>query len=78
MKAHIFLIDDEPHMRAAAQQTLELAGFPDVEIKTFDGAGAALTELSVDFRGIIISDIKMPGMDGLAFLNHVRTIDTEL
>jgi two-component system, NtrC family, C4-dicarboxylate transport response regulator DctD len=78
MKAQIVLIDDEPHMRAAAQQTLELAGFPDVEIKTFDGADAALTELSTDFFGIIISDIKMPGMDGLAFLNHVRRIDPEL
>ncbi|KAB2914778.1 MAG: sigma-54-dependent Fis family transcriptional regulator [Hyphomicrobiaceae bacterium] len=74
----ILLIDDEPHMREAAAQALELADLPGTTVRSFEGAAEALAEIGDDFAGILISDIKMPGMDGLVLLGKVREIDSEL
>jgi two-component system C4-dicarboxylate transport response regulator DctD len=74
----ILLIDDEPHMREAAAQALELADLPGATVRSFGGAAEALAEIGDDFAGVLISDIKMPGMDGLTLLGKVREIDSEL
>ena len=78
MNLEILLIDDEPHMREAAAQALELADLPGTTVRSFEGAAEALAEIGDDFAGILISDIKMPGMDGLVLLGKVREIDSEL
>ncbi len=73
--APVFLIDDDHELRKAMQQTLELAGFA---VTAFPAAPAALQQLSADFRGIVISDIRMPGMDGLELFRRLSQIDAEL
>ncbi|PLY16909.1 MAG: DNA-binding response regulator [Sedimenticola sp.] len=75
MKQTVFFIDDEKHIRMANQQTLELAGF---NVECFSSAEKALPLLTFNWPGVVVSDIKMPGMDGLAFLEKVMAIDSDL
>ena len=71
----IFIIDDEKSMRDATRQWLELAGF---EVHDFARAAAALERIERTFAGVVISDIKMPGMDGTQLQHRVRDIDTDI
>lgn len=71
----VIFIDDEKHIRMANQQTLELAG---IEVKCFSSAEKALPLLSLEWAGVVVCDIKMPGMDGLTFLDKVQQIDRDL
>lgn len=63
----VFLIDDELHIRTAATQTLQLAGY---DVTAFEGAKQALELIDEDWPGVIISDINMPDMDGISLLHH--------
>ncbi|MDT8879417.1 sigma-54 dependent transcriptional regulator [Halomonas saccharevitans] len=71
----VMIIDDEAHLRITAGQTLELAGYAP---QAFDSAEAALAALTPDFPGVIVSDIRMPGMGGMALLREVRNRDPDL
>lgn len=71
----VFLVDDDSALRKAMRQTLELAG---LEVTSFPGAKLALDALSAEFDGVIISDVRMPGMDGLEFFERVRSVDADL
>ncbi len=72
---HIILVDDEKAVRDSTAQSLLLAGF---EVETFDNAPSALSKITPEFEGVVISDIRMPGMDGLEFLQRVLKIDRDL
>lgn len=71
----IIFIDDDKSIRLSLGQTLELENY---NVQTFDNARAALGELSSQYPGVVISDINMPGMDGISFLEHALRIDDEL
>ena len=71
----VLIIDDEAHLRITAGQTLELAGY---RPEAFGSAEAALAALAPDFPGVLVSDIRMPGMDGMALLREVRKRDPDL
>ncbi|MEZ5810026.1 MAG: sigma-54 dependent transcriptional regulator [Rhizobiaceae bacterium] len=71
----ILFVDDEEHLRLAAAQSFELA---DLTAGFFESAEAALRQVTRDFAGIVVSDIRMPGMDGMEFLQSVMEIDFEL
>ncbi|MEJ2425903.1 MAG: response regulator, partial [Candidatus Thiodiazotropha sp.] len=61
----VIFIDDEKHIRIANTQTLELAG---LVVQALERAELALPMLSHDWPGVVVCDIKMPGMDGMSFL----------
>ncbi|MEM7440889.1 MAG: sigma-54 dependent transcriptional regulator [Pseudomonadota bacterium] len=71
----IAIVDDEQDMRESISQWLTLSGY---RTKTFASAEGALKEIDSDFPGIIISDIKMPGMDGITFLKRLQSVDSQL
>lgn len=73
--ATIALIDDEKAVRDATAQSLMLAGY---EVLSFDKAVTALANLSPEFEGVVVSDIRMPGMDGLELLEKVLALDVDL
>ncbi|UXI03330.1 sigma-54-dependent transcriptional regulator [Photobacterium sp. TY1-4] len=75
MKPQVIFIDDEKSIRDALGQTLELE---DYDVQLFSGAKPALEVLDNHYPGVIISDINMPGIDGLAFLERALAIDPEL
>lgn len=71
----VLFIDDEEHLRIAAEQTFELA---DIACKSFGDAEIALADLNREFAGAIVTDIRMPGTDGVAMLQRVMEIDPDL
>ncbi|MBV7297189.1 sigma-54-dependent transcriptional regulator [Enterovibrio paralichthyis] len=75
MTPEIWIIDDERSIRDALSQTLDIEGF---HARAFASAKEALGQLNNAFEGVIISDINMPVMDGMAFLQHALGIDPEL
>jgi DNA-binding NtrC family response regulator len=74
-KASVAIIDDEADMRESVAQWLQLSGFEPVR---FEAAESALKALAPDFPGVVVSDIKMPGMDGMALLRRLQSIDPGL
>jgi two-component system C4-dicarboxylate transport response regulator DctD len=71
----ILFVDDEAPMRDAVTQWLELAGF---ELLVHEDAGSAAAKLNANFPGIVVTDLKMEGMDGLALLRRAQETDPEL
>jgi two-component system C4-dicarboxylate transport response regulator DctD len=75
MTAQVIVVDDEAAIREAVQQWLELSGF---SVQSCATAQAALTLIDRDYPGIIVSDVRMPGTDGLQLLDSVLQCDREL
>ena len=71
----VAIVDDEQDMRQSISQWLALSGF---ETETFGSAEDALKSLNPEFPGVVVSDIKMPGMDGMAFLKRLMSVDSAL
>ena len=71
----VAIVDDEADMRQSISQWLALSGF---DTETYDSADEALKHITADYEGIVVSDIKMPGMDGMAFLKRLMTMDSAL
>ncbi|NNH56007.1 sigma-54-dependent Fis family transcriptional regulator [Rhizobium laguerreae] len=71
----VALIDDDEDLRRATAQTLELAGF---SVSAYDGAKAALADLPADFAGPVVTDIRMPEIDGLQLFATLQSVDADL
>lgn len=71
----VALVEDDPALRDATMQALALEG---AEVVAFADARAALGWLSADYPGVVVSDVRMPGIDGIAFFATLREIDPEL
>ncbi len=71
----IAIVDDEQDMRQSISQWLALSGF---ETETFASAEEALEVISAGYPGIVVSDCRMPGMDGMTFLRRLMGIDSGL
>lgn len=71
----IAIVDDEKDMRQSISQWLALSGF---DTETFASAEEALKVVGADYPGIVVSDIRMPGMDGMALLKKLMSLDSAL
>jgi DNA-binding NtrC family response regulator len=71
----IAIVDDERDMRQSISQWLSLSGY---ETDTFASAEDALKVLNADYPGVVVSDVKMPGIDGMQFLKRLKAVDTGL
>lgn len=71
----IAIIDDEKDVRESISQWLTLSGF---DTEEFDSAAKALKVIKKDYPGVIISDIKMPDIDGLEFLKKLMIKDSTI
>lgn len=71
----VALVEDDPALRDATTQALTLDG---IAVTTFPDARAALAWLTADYPGVVVSDVRMPGIDGIAFFERLRTIDRDL
>lgn len=71
----VFLIDDDKDLLKATKQTLELAGFA---VSAFSAASDALAALHAGFAGVVVSDIRMPQMDGQQLFAQIKQRDADL
>ncbi len=75
MNGKILLVDDDTDLRESTAQALDLAGF---QIESFAGGERVLDLVGFGFRGIVITDIRMPGIDGLSLMNRIHEMDAEI
>ncbi|BDQ33364.1 sigma-54-dependent transcriptional regulator [Pseudodesulfovibrio portus] len=71
----VILVDDERSVRDSARQWLELSDF---QVSDFADARLALRMITPDYTGIVLTDVKMPGLDGLAFQKMIADIDPHI
>ncbi len=71
----VAFIDDDDSLRAANVQALLLAG---LSVAPYASATAALDELDAEFSGVVVTDVRMPRVDGLELFRRLRRIDPEI
>ena len=69
----IWLVDDDPDVRESLSQWLEIS---ELAVRSFARGQAALEALQAgDACGVLVSDVKMPGLDGLALLRALQALE---
>ena len=71
----VLLIEDDVAVRIGSEQALQLAGFP---VESFESAERVVASIQPGISAIVVSDVKLPGMDGLGLLRHVVDIERDL
>jgi len=66
---HIFVIDDDRSIRWVLEKALRQA---DMEVTSFDSASGVMEALDRDPPDAIITDVRMPGMNGLVLLDNIH------
>jgi DNA-binding response OmpR family regulator len=61
METSVMIVDDNQAIRDSVEMLFQTVG---IQIVTADGGEACLMHLEQGFRGIILMDVMMPGMDG--------------
>jgi signal transduction histidine kinase len=70
---HVLIVDDDLALLRALPEALRLR-MNDLTVDTCDSASDALSRISAIDYDAIVTDIKMPGMDGLALLSEIRAL----
>lgn len=71
----VLVVEDDKAVRDALAQTLELADLNPIVASSFV---AAKDRITADFDGVILTDLRMPGRDGLHLLTYAQDQDTSL
>ena len=71
----VLIVEDDPHVLLGCQQALALE---DIRSEGVSTAEQALAMVGDNFPGIIISDIRLPGIDGLELLKRLKARDSTL
>ena len=60
----VFVVDDDPSFRRSAERLLRMAGY---EVESFSSAHEFLQRSQPDVTACLVTDLRMPGMNGLEF-----------
>lgn len=71
----VLLLDDDIHLRTALSQTFDLAG---LRVQAYDSAEGIVEAVPAQWPGVLVTDIRMPGMNGLALLEQLQNLDGQL
>jgi two-component system, LuxR family, response regulator FixJ len=71
-KAKVYVIDDDTAMRDSLEFLLDSSGF---DVTLFESAQDFLDALSGLAFGCVVSDVRMPGIDGIELLKHMKAAD---
>lgn len=71
----VVFIDDEDDLRRANRQSLELDG---LSVEAFGAAEPALAAILADPPGVVVTDVRLPGLDGGALFARLRRADPDL
>ncbi|MFT3997338.1 MAG: sigma-54 dependent transcriptional regulator [Asticcacaulis sp.] len=75
MSTPLILIDDDSDLLAAQAQALTLDGFT---VQAFASGPEALKAITPGFAGVVVTDVRMPVMDGLEVFARLRALDPDL
>jgi len=75
MNGSVLVVEDDEALREALGQTLDLAGFQTTLASSFI---VAKDHIQANFEGVVLSDMRMPGRDGMFLLDYAQTIDPDL
>lgn len=67
----IHVVDDDPAARDSLQFTLSTAGW---ETRTYESAAGLLERAEVLEAGVVITDVRMPGMNGLELVERLKRL----
>lgn len=70
MGKRLLVVDDDPGLLLAVSETLRAEGY---DVKTARRGGEALVIIAQSLPDLIISDIRMPGMDGYQLVKNLRS-----
>lgn len=73
--ARVLLVDDDADLRESTRKLLALSGLPCLAV---DSAQKALELLPRDWEGVLLSDVRMPGMDGEQLLHLLKQREPQL
>ena len=65
----MWVVDDDRSIRWVLQKALESV---DISVRAFENASEVIDELKNDTPDVLVSDIRMPGMDGLQLLKEIK------
>jgi len=71
----VLFIEDDAELRRAIVDALDLES---IAVQALPDAAQALDALTPQFRGVVVSDIRMPGMDGLELFSRIRALDPQI
>ena len=71
----VLLVDDDDGLRGALAQAFELAG---IDVLAESRPAAALARIDAAFPGIVVTDVRMPGMEGTELFRRIAAIDAEI
>lgn len=71
----IVLVEDDEAFRDALAERLKLSGF---DVTAFASAEPALNVLNEGFEGVVVTDLRMPGLDGRGLVDRLAAIDPHL
>lgn len=72
-KMKVLVVDDSPHIRSIVSLILAKKGY---EIIEAENGRDALSKLNENLVALIITDMKMPEMDGIEFLRRLQSVDS--
>ncbi|MFN3452611.1 MAG: sigma-54-dependent Fis family transcriptional regulator, partial [Sphingorhabdus sp.] len=72
---NVILVEDDDALGPAVAQALQLEG---IKVALFGDAVSALRAIPNDFPGVVVSDVRLPGMDGLALFAQLQQQDPDL
>ena len=71
MRGRILIVDDEKLMRVSLEKQLKKEGFL---VKSMKTSGDALKYIRNEDFDIVVSDLRLPGLDGIEFLKEIKSI----
>ena len=74
-KGHILIVEDEASLREITAERLSEHGYRVTQADTGETACSLLTEFAFD---IVITDLRLPGMDGMAVIEKARELYSEI
>jgi DNA-binding NtrC family response regulator len=69
----ILFVEDDPAVRLGSTQALQLAGY---RVRAVGSAEQTIPHIAPGFRGVLVTDVKLPGKDGLQLLEHAQRVDS--
>ncbi len=71
----VMLVEDDAVVRKACEQALSLAS---LDVRAFASAEAALDAFNVVRPSVVVTDVRLPGLDGLKLLQRLRELDPDV